>query len=134
MAEVRITETMTKAPHTIGADIPLERAESLMRMHQVRHLPVLSGGQIVGIISDRDVKLAAKFDGAKDQPVSEFMTQDPFVVSTKALLHEVAEEMASRKIGSAIVTDESGSVVGIFTAVDGLRVLADYLQNERKVA
>lgn len=125
---LQIRDSMTGSPLTIGSDIPMRKAEELMRSHRVRHLPVLYGGRIVGILSDRDVKLAAKFESAGTLPTEEFMTPDPYVVPVTAALADVVEEMAHRKIGSAVVVDESSSVVGIFTAVDALALMAKMLR------
>lgn len=128
-ARLQIRDSMTRSPLTIGSDISIRKAEELMRSHGVRHLPVLYGGRVVGVISDRDVKLAAKFESAGTLPTEEFMTPDPYLVPVTATLADVVEEMADRKIGSAVVVDESSSVVGIFTAVDALMLLAKYLRS-----
>ena len=122
-----IQKFMTSMPHTIGQDIPIKKALEMMREYQVRHLPVLTGSKLVGILTDRDLKLAASFKDATSLLVGDVMSLDPFTVLPEAPLNRVVSEMAEHKYGSAVVQQANGKVVGIFTAVDGLRVLADQL-------
>lgn len=128
----KIEKYMTSMPHTIGRYIPLKTALELMRSHQIRHLPVQEGGKLVGILTDRDIKLASSFKTVGDLKVDDIMTPDPYSVRPEAPLDTVVAEMAEHKYGSAIVLQDNGKVVGIFTAVDGLRVLSEVLhQNYR---
>lgn len=126
-----IAEHMVEHPYTIGKDQTLERAIGVMREHRIRHLPVLDAGGLVGIVTERDVALVSAMKGVDPHalPVAEAMTPEPFAVPPSAPLGEVVHEMARRKLGAAVVMN-GGSVVGIFTAVDGLRVLADLLGAE----
>jgi len=123
-----IQKYMTTAPHTIGIDQPLSVAHRLMREHHVRHLPVLRGGQIVGLLSDRDLNLIESLQGVDPNQVTvdEGMTEQPYIVPPTAPLDEVAQTMADNKYGSAIVVQHE-HVVGIFTAVDACRALAELL-------
>lgn len=121
-----IRKLMTVLPQTIGRDIPLEKAVGMMREQRIRHLPVQDGGKLVGVLTDRDVKLASSFAGAEDLKVEDVMTPDPFVVPSDASMDHVVAEMAEHKYGCAIIQD-NGKVVGIFTATDGLRILGEQL-------
>jgi len=112
---------MTAHAHSINGEIPLAQAEKEMKALGVRHLPVLLAGKIVGMLSDRDVKLMGKFSG--NFTVEDAMTPDPYVVEPNAALAEVAGTMAEFRFGSAIVA-QHGKILGIFTASDGLRMLA----------
>lgn len=94
----------------------------------IRHLPVLQGGKLVGVLTERDVNLASSLMGAADMKVDDVMMPMTYTVRPDAPLNRVVAEMAERKYGSAIVQQENGKVVGIFTAVDGLRCLADVLR------
>lgn len=123
----QIQKFMTMMPNTIGADISVDKAEALMREQGFRHLPVLNGGKLVGVLTDRDIKLAASF-ASEAMTVADVMVPDPYVVRPEAAMDQVAIEMAERKLGSAVVQQANGTVVGIFTAVDGLRVLAETLE------
>jgi acetoin utilization protein AcuB len=96
----------------------------MMRQLQIRHLPVMDRGQLVGLLSERDIAFAERFLEARESPVAAVMTRDPYVTVPYAPLAEVAETMARHKYGSALVIDD-GNVVGVFTAVDALRALAE---------
>jgi acetoin utilization protein AcuB len=128
MAGPTLREVMTESPHTIGKDQPLEKASQVMRDAGIRHLPVLDGGQLLGIVSTRDIYLVETLqdvDAAKVS-VEEAMSAEPYSVAPDAPLEEVAAEMAEHKYGAAVVM-EGRKVVGIFTTVDALRVLAAQL-------
>ena len=94
----QIQKVMTKLPRTIGHDIPVIRAEALMRSEGFRHLPVLDGGRLVGILSDRDITLAAALGDSK-MKVADVMMPDPYVARPDYALDRVVMEMAwfSRK-------------------------------------
>ena len=124
-----IQKYMITSPLTIGSHETLDRVKDLMSQKHIRHLPVVSEGKVVGIISDRDLTLVATFkdvDLAGVQ-VADAMTYRPYTVHPEAPLDEVAIEMAEKKYGSVVVVD-NGHPVGIFTAVDGLRTLAELLR------
>ena len=129
----KIQKYMTTLPHTIGRDISVKTALDMMHEHRIRHLPVLEGGKLVGILTDRDLKLATSFGDVDQLTVEEVMTSDPFTVTPEAPLDEVVYEMAEHKYGSAIIQQQNGKVVGIFTAVDGLRVLGEVLNTRKRV-
>jgi acetoin utilization protein AcuB len=125
----QITRYMTEVPHTIGAEQSLATARDFMQKHRIRHLPVLSGGELRGILSDRDIKTALGFEGVNPitTRVEDIALEDPYVVSPTAKLDEVAAEMAERKIGSALILDRK-NLVGIFTATDAMTALAELLR------
>jgi acetoin utilization protein AcuB len=120
---------MTTTPHTIGADQTMARAHDVMREHRLRHLPVLAGGRLVGVLSDRDLNMVETLRDVDPQTVrvEEAMTPDVYVVTPEAPLDEVVRDMADHKYGSAVVVDHA-RVVGIFTTVDACRAFADTLR------
>ncbi len=119
---------MTTTPVTIEAQETLVNAQHLMREGNFRHLPVLDGGALVGVVTARDVQFIAAFDGADLRllTVSDAMTTHPWSVSPRAPLDEVVAEMAEKKYGAALVVDHD-RVVGIFTAIDALSAFAELL-------
>jgi acetoin utilization protein AcuB len=124
----QIQKVMTTMPHTVGKDIPIKTALGMMREYRIRHLPVQDGGKLMGVLTDRDLKLAASMSGAKVLKVEDVMTPEPYTVAPETYLDLVVLEMAEKKYGCAIVQQQNGKVVGIFTAVDGLRVLGETLE------
>lgn len=123
-----IKKYMSTDIQTIGDEQPMSVAHQMMRRQHIRHLPVLRQGKLVGVVTDRDLRLIETLrdvDPVK-VPVSEAMTADVYTVSPEASLDEVAGSMAASKHGSAVVVDH-GHVVGIFTMVDACQALADLL-------
>jgi acetoin utilization protein AcuB len=120
-----VDKYMSPTPHTIGPTQSLDKAHAIMRAHNIRHLPVLDGGKLVGLVSDRDLKLVETLKDVdpKEVAVEEAMSQEPYTVAPLTRLDEVVREMARKKYGSAVVMD-GAKVVGIFTAVDALDALA----------
>jgi acetoin utilization protein AcuB len=123
-----VQKYMTTSPHTIGEDQPMTVAHRMMREHHIRHLPVLRGAKVVGLVSDRDLNMVETLRDVDPHKVlvGEAMSQEPYVVSPDAALDEVVLSMAEKKYGSAIVVQHD-KVVGIFTTVDACRAFADLL-------
>ena len=118
---------MSPGPHTIGREQSLAAAKQLMHKSHVRHLPVLHGGQLVGVISERELDVIGALPGSKQLSVEDAMVPDVYVTSQDTELATVVSDMARLKVGSAIVV-KGDDVVGVFTAVDGLRALAELLR------
>lgn len=124
-----IDKYMTTSPLTIEQDSSLAHAQKVMADSKIRHLPVVDGEKLVGILSDRDVALISSIAGADPHTlrVTDAMTPKPYTTSPKTTIDEVVTHMAEHKIGSVVVTDNN-HVVGIFTAVDALAAFAHLLQ------
>ncbi len=119
---------MTTQPHSIGQEQTMEAAHRLMREHRFRHLPVLHGGALVGILSDRDLNLIETLVDVdpKKVTVEDAMTASPYTVSPDSPLDEVVATMAEHKYGCAVVV-QNHKVVGIFTTVDVCRAFSELL-------
>jgi len=108
----------------------MSQAHNMMREHSIRHLPVLEGGALVGLVSERDLHLIETLPDADpaEVTVEDAMTVDVYCVGPEDRVDAVVEWMASHKLGSAVVVDRRGAVEGIFTTIDALQVLAEVLQ------
>ncbi|MBK8254433.1 MAG: CBS domain-containing protein [Polyangiaceae bacterium] len=120
---------MTTSPHTIGLDQPLVHAHAIMSKYAIRHLPVLNGGKLVGVLTDRDLHLVEtlKDVNPNEVTVEDAMSGNPYTVAPDAPLDEVAAAMAEHKYGSAVVMDNQ-HVVGVLTTVDIARALSEILR------
>jgi acetoin utilization protein AcuB len=123
-----IQKYMTTCPHSIGSDQPLTKAHQMMRQYGIRHLPVLTGGKLVGIISDRDLKFVETFreTDPATMKVEDAFIPEPYTVDPSAPLDEVCSTMAEHKYGSVLVV-QNDKLVGIFTWVDALMAFSDQL-------
>ena len=129
-----ISKYMTSMPQTIEPHQTIASARKLMQDLNVRHLPVVAGRELVGILSESDINLISslKSSDLKQAHVSDAMKLKPFVVRPETLLDEACGKMAEEKIGSAVVAQENGTIVGIFTYVDALRTLSEVISTRLK--
>ncbi len=124
----KIKEVMTAFPHSIGLTQTLEVAKEMMRTHGIKHLPVQDGGQLVGLLSHRDIHFVIGLEkkDAKSLLVSDAFSEDLYVVTPETRLVEVAGRMAEERLGCTLIA-ENGSLKGILTATDACRLLAEAL-------
>lgn len=130
-AAVTLSSVMTRCPLTVDGAVSVVEAARLMRTHGIRHLPVLEGGRLVGLVSDRDLSLVHSLIDVDPEriPVANAMEREPRCVPPETSLGAVIDEMAARKLGAVIVLDGE-AVAGIFTTVDALAALGRLLRGE----
>jgi acetoin utilization protein AcuB len=124
----QVQRYMTTTPHAIGSDQTLELAHRVMRENRIRHLPVLNGGKLVGVLTQRDLALieTLKDVDPKEVTVDDAMSSSVFSADPTTPLDEVTSTMAEQKYGCCVVMQNS-KVVGIFTTVDACRALSELL-------
>jgi CBS domain-containing protein len=122
LTDMTIREIMKRAPWTIGETDTLGNAQHLMSEHHIRHLPVVSGGILVGMLSERDLLQArAHADGDERWwkiPVH-FAMQPAETAEIDELVDLVAGRMGSTKIGAVAVL-ERGRMCGVVSVIDVL--------------
>ncbi|MFO7188188.1 MAG: CBS domain-containing protein [Pseudomonadota bacterium] len=137
MQPIRVPVTRFTTTDVVAAkeNMNIDELQRLMERHSIRHLPVVRDGVAVGIISDRDVRLIAGMSVAEkfQMTAGDLMTPDPVAVKASATLDEAVELMAEKKVGSVLVNDEDGRLMGIFTATDALKALVDIIRNGGKL-
>ena len=126
---------MTPSAHSIGRDQSLATAHAMMEKYAIRHLPVLEGGKLAGILSQRDLYFVESVGGVDTRTVKveEAMSPETYCVAPVTPVDEVANEMAERKYGCAVVM-EGTRVAGVFTTTDALHALARLLREARAFA
>ena len=122
---------MSVSPTTVSPELPAFNALELMRESDIRHLPVVDEGVLVGIVSERDLLFAERLGSTRSGllTVSALMARDPFILQVDSSLSDAVRTMIRDKFGSAVVLDR-GNVVGVFTTIDALRALLDRLGAE----
>ena len=126
-----VASVMTPFPFSVGVGDSVRHAHGLMVEHEVRHLPVLDGHTLVGVLSDRDVKRALDPEVGLP-PRDELLVRDvyvpePYAVDGSTRLDTVLEYMATHHVGSALVTSH-GRLAGIFTATDACQAYCEHLR------
>lgn len=125
----RIKTVMTPFPYSITPSATLDVAVTMMGQHDIRHLPVCENHAVVGILSERDARVAlALRPGDATLTVADVSTKDPLLVDLEQRLDEVAAKMAARRIGLAIVM-RGDKLAGILTTTDVCRLLASTLRD-----
>lgn len=121
-----VREYMSRLPEEIDYREPLRSAQRLMNERHVRHIPVMNGVDLYGVLSRQDVQDAWLRYGetADEKAIGEVCTRDALTCDPLAKICDVADAMVQRGVTSALVMD-AGVLVGIFTSTDALRVLAE---------
>ena len=131
-------DVMTENPVTATELMSVAEALGLLYELDVRHLPVVRGGELVGIISDRDLRSFSgatedeaieAVEGARSSTVGNFMNTSPVKVDPETTIRDVLELLLLHRVGAIPVADlDTGDLVGIVSYVDLLRVLQDTLE------
>ena len=126
---MKVRELMTKQPTTVQPDATLGEVATLMKQEDCGSIPVVEGGRLVGIVTDRDIVVRGIASGAdaKTQRVSKVMSSDPVTVSPDDEIADAEKKMAERQIRRLPVV-EDGRLVGIVVTAQIARA-----GNERKV-
>lgn len=136
---MKVADLMTPDPLTVEPSDTIELAEQIMEEHKVRQLPVVRGTDLVGIITDRDIRsfLSGRLfatpeerEQAMNTKIDSVMTTKPIFLSPEDDLIQAIEIFIEEKIGGIPIVDEEERLVGILTYVDVLRGFLDFLQEE----
>jgi acetoin utilization protein AcuB len=131
---MKVGEIMSKQVVSISADDTLRIVDEIMHYAHVRHIPVVRRGELVGVVSQRDL-LRASLSNVMGLPrdeqeqflegvsISEVMSSPPISVTPETSVQAAAELMASHKIGCLPVL-ENGKLIAIVTETDILHLLA----------
>ena len=120
---------MSKKLITIDENNSMQTAMKLLKEHDIRMLPVMRGDNLVGVLTDRDIKRASASDATALEiheliflisqiKAKEIMSKNPITVPPDFTLEETAEVLLKNKISGAPVVDQAGKIVGTITQTD----------------
>jgi len=115
---------------TIDPSANLDQAIELMQENGIRHLPVVRYEKVVGIVSERDLLLHVGKDWTSMMNVGDVMSTNLLSVHSNDTLGDVAYQLSTEKVGSAIVLDENELLYGIFTTTDALNALVEIMRSQ----
>lgn len=136
---MKVVDVMSADPLTLTGSETIGQAEDLMAQNNIRQLPVVKGRELIGIITDRDVRSFLSTSSlstpeAREQAlkasVQDVMTSEPLTLAPDDELHEAVELLIDEKIGGIPVVDGAEGLVGIVTYIDVLRCFLSRLQEE----
>jgi acetoin utilization protein AcuB len=139
---VLVRDYMTPDPVSVDEDTPVLRAAELMKQKRVRRFPVTRGDQLIGIVTDRDLRSAApsqviSFDAQERQlmpelhsllsamKVREVMSSHVITLSPEQTIVAAAVLMLKHRVSGLPVVDSQGKLLGIITETDIFKVMVD---------
>jgi len=129
-----VRDWMSQPVVAIGVEDTMQRAIELMKDYDIGMLPVMDGGRLVGVVTDRDLKRAAPSDAAVFEvrqvlyhlsrvQMGAIMSRKPVTIRYDHTVEEAAQMLLDHRISGCPVTDKSGQVVGIITKSDIFRAM-----------
>jgi acetoin utilization protein AcuB len=130
-----VSEIMTPNPMTADAGSSIRAVLRKLVELDVRHLPIVDDGELVGIISDRDLREVTsrmvaegetRIDRVLDRPIADLMSADVLSVDPETELEDVVDIMIEHRVGALpVVSPGTDNLVGIVSYVDVLRAARD---------
>jgi len=134
---MNVSKYMTQKLITATPDMSVEQAFLVMRTHRVRHIPVVEGEALVGIISDRDLRRprwaehlddwTAYYQINDSHTVTDVMTRNPETVRASDDVLKAVRIFREHRYGALPVLNKEGDLVGILSAQDLLGALEEFL-------
>lgn len=133
-----VAKRMTPNPTTIESTAPVTEAWELMRAHKIRRLPVVDNGNLVGIVTDRDLRSVSPSTATSlsifemnyllaKVKIKDIMHKDVVTIDVGATIEEAALCMSTHHIAGLVVINTSGAVVGIITETDIFNSFVDIM-------
>lgn len=133
-----VQQRMTSNPITIPSTATIADASELMRVNNFRRLPVVDGGKLVGLITDRDLRSVSASPAttlsifelnyllAKMQ-IKDIMQKKVITIQSDATVEEAALLLYNHRIGGLVVVDADGAVIGVITETDVFKCFVDVM-------
>lgn len=122
---MKVAEWMSADPQTVRLTDSVATARQLLSRYGIRHLPVVDADEVVGVVSDRDVRADRLDSPASERSVEGVMSSPPALVTADVPIQDAARLMLSRRISALPVVDEDRRLVGIVTTTDCLLALLE---------
>jgi CBS domain-containing membrane protein len=129
-----VEELMTRSLVTLKEEDDLVRGDDLLAVNDIRHLPVVKDGKLVGLVSHRDLIRAMarqeRTPGAPSVMVRDIMTRSVETLKPSSAVREAIHKMLDNKFGCMPVVEDGGRLVGIITETDIIRLAGRLLDRE----
>ncbi|UZE95979.1 CBS domain-containing protein [Alkalimarinus alittae] len=139
----KVSKYMSPKVISVTSGVGVREAFFLMREKEIRHLPVVDNGKLLGIVSDRALRrpdwvdeapdISHIYDLNDDLNVGDIMIKNVFCIHTYDTLSKAVKLLLEHKIGAAPVLDKDEQLVGMLSAVDLLQALDDIFSAEKQM-
>ena len=123
-----VEEFTTPSPITAKPLDTLTSIKAMMDESGVRHIPIVSESKTVGMISQRDLKVALMVDVNSNLAAEDIMVRELLTATVSTPIEDVVFEMSQKKVGSSIIQTDGGEFYGIFTSTDALNALIEIVR------
>jgi len=123
---VKVKERMSPDPRTVGSEASVDEALGVMTAHGVRHLPVVDNGDLVGLVTDSQLRTAWFPSLLEEVQVRDVMTDTPITIDQDSTVYQAARILYNNKLTGLLVLDQ-GKLTGIITLADILGLFVDLL-------
>ncbi|WP_257460810.1 CBS domain-containing protein [Archangium lipolyticum] len=131
-----VEELMTRDLVTLKEDDDVVRGDDLLAEYDIRHLPVVKDGRLVGLVSHRDlIRALARHErapGTPPQQVRDIMTRSVETLKPRSSVREAIHKMLDHKFGCVPVVEDGDRLVGILTETDLIRLAGKLLDREER--
>ncbi len=123
---MKVKERMSPDPYTVGPEASVDQALGLMTAHGIRHLPVVDQGELVGLVTDTQLRSAWFPSLLEEVQVRDVMTEDPLSIDEEATVYQAARLLYNHKLTGLVVLSQ-GKLAGVITLADILGVFVSLL-------
>jgi acetoin utilization protein AcuB len=138
-----VKNQMSTPAVTIDVNDSMSNAIKLLKKHNIKMLPVMEKGKLVGVITDRDLKRASASDATSLEihellyliskvKIKDIMTKNPVTVPPDYTIEETAEILLKHKISGVPVVDHFGMVLGVVTQNDIFKIIISLTGAEKR--
>ena len=124
---MQVKRIMSRDAVTIAPEAGVEEAMSLMKEYDIRHLPVVDNGRLIGLVTEGDIRGAIFPAMIEDLTMRDLMVSEPITVGPETMLEDAARIVYRHKIGCLPVVDGAGLLQGIVTVADMLGALIEVM-------
>lgn len=115
---MNLRDVMTTPVESVEPIAPLREAALKMKKADVGMLPVIEKGEVVGIVTDRDLAIRGLADDRPGKTIRDVMTPSPVCLHVDRSVEDAIVVMTDRQVGRVVVTDDHGHVVGVLSSAD----------------